>query len=102
MLLLRSRSIKSAGEPISGSLLRGKSWHDARMRKPRRLDDAYRFTGFRPGPTVRGVFGDPKARILRLLRPGKKRDFSPNTTAHLRGLASFSLLALRLGWPCRL
>jgi hypothetical protein len=42
------------------------------MRKPRRLDDAYRFPGFRPEPTVRGIFGDPKARILRLQRRGKK------------------------------
>ena len=42
------------------------------MRKPRRLDDAYRFPGFRPEATVRGIFGDPKARILRLLRRGKK------------------------------
>src|SRR5512143_2526327 len=33
---------------------------------------------------------------------GKPRDFSLNTTAHSRDLASFSLLALRLGWPCRL
>src|SRR6188472_3508339 len=52
---------------------RRKIWHDTRMRKPRRLDDAYRFTGFRPEPTVRGIFGDPKARLLRLLRRGKKR-----------------------------
>jgi hypothetical protein len=43
------------------------------MRKPRRLDDAFRFPGFRPEATVRGIFGDPKARILRLLRRGKKR-----------------------------
>ena len=38
--------------------------------------------------TVRGIFGDPKARILRLLRRGKKRpaehvggDSEPSTTA---------------------
>src|SRR3954454_8033725 len=41
------------------------------MRKPRRLDDAFRFPGFRPEATVRGLFGDPKARILRLPRRGK-------------------------------
>src|SRR6516164_6196271 len=41
------------------------------MRKPRRLDDAFRFPGFRPEATVRGIFGDPKARILRLLRREK-------------------------------
>jgi hypothetical protein len=42
------------------------------MRKPRRLDDTFRFPGFRPEATVRGIFGDPKARILRFLRRGKK------------------------------
>ncbi len=52
-------------------------WHDGRMRKLRRLDDAYRFIGFRPESTVRGIFGDPKARIVRLLRRGKKRTAEP-------------------------
>jgi hypothetical protein len=28
------------------------------MPKPRRLDDAFRFPGFRPEATVRGIFGD--------------------------------------------
>ena len=37
------------------------------MQKHRRLEDAYRFIGFRPEPRVRGIFGDPKARIVRLL-----------------------------------
>ena len=41
------------------------------MRKLRRLDDTYGFPGFRPSATVRGVFGDPKVRILRLQRRGK-------------------------------
>src|SRR5664279_3475355 len=31
------------------------------------------FPGFRPQPTVRGVFGDPKARIIMLARRTKKR-----------------------------
>ena len=34
------------------------------MGKQRRLQDAYRFAGLRPLATVRGVFGDPKARII--------------------------------------
>ncbi len=42
------------------------------MRTPRRLEDTYRFPGFRPRATVRGVFGDPKVRILPLQRRGKK------------------------------
>src|SRR5271155_4347747 len=37
----------------------------------RRLWDAYCFPGFRPEPTVRGVFGDPKVRVIRLNRRSK-------------------------------
>lgn len=47
------------------------------MRKYRRLWDAYRFPGFRPIPTVVGIFGDPKARVIRLLRREKKRFAEP-------------------------
>ena len=43
------------------------------MEKLRRLEDAYRFPGFGPEKTVRGLFGDPKARVLRLQRRQKKR-----------------------------
>src|SRR3989304_1323904 len=43
----------------------------ALIRKHRRLHDAYRFPGFRPHATVRGIFGDPKARILRMERREK-------------------------------
>jgi hypothetical protein len=31
------------------------------------------FPGFRPRPVVRGVFGDPKARVITLERRSKKR-----------------------------
>lgn len=44
-----------------------------RLKRPRRLVDAYAFAGFRPLPTVRGVFGDPKARVITLVRRSKKR-----------------------------
>ena len=43
------------------------------MRKPLRLPDAYRFPGFSPEPIVRGIFGDPKARVVSLRRRRKKR-----------------------------
>src|SRR5712692_4802103 len=43
------------------------------MRKLRRLWDTYRFPGFRPSPTVHGIFGDPTARVIRLHRRGKKQ-----------------------------
>ena len=41
-------------------------------KRQRRLRDAYAFPGFRPQPTVRGVFGDPKARVITLVRRSKK------------------------------
>jgi hypothetical protein len=43
------------------------------MARYRRLWDTYRFPGFRPEHTVSGIFGDPKARVIRLVRRGKKR-----------------------------
>jgi hypothetical protein len=38
----------------------------------RRLSDTYRFPGYEPKEKVLGVFGDPRARIVRLERTGKK------------------------------
>jgi len=37
----------------------------------------YAFPGFRPEPTVRGVFGDPKARVITLKRRIKKQSVAP-------------------------
>ena len=51
------------------------------MGKQRRLQDAYRFAGLRPLATVRGVFGDPKARIVVLVRRRKKRPVAVWTMA---------------------
>ena len=45
----------------------------AHAKRRRRLWDAYCFPGFRSEPTVCGVFGDPKARVIRLKRRSKKR-----------------------------
>src|ERR1700681_2609340 len=42
-------------------------------KRSRRLWDTYWFPGFRPEPTVRGIFGDPKARVIILKRRSKKR-----------------------------
>jgi len=39
----------------------------------RQLRDAYRFAGFVPAATVRGVFGDPLVRVVTLRRRQKKR-----------------------------
>jgi hypothetical protein len=40
--------------------------------KKKRLLDAYRFPGFRPLDEVKGVFGDPFARVVTLVRRSKK------------------------------
>ena len=42
-------------------------------KRQRRLWDAYAFPGVRPQSTVRGVFGDPKARVIILKRRSKKQ-----------------------------
>jgi hypothetical protein len=43
------------------------------MRKTRRLLDEYQFPGFRPKAAIKGIFGEPGARIIRLERRQKKR-----------------------------
>jgi hypothetical protein len=43
------------------------------MEKRRRLLDEYRFPGYRPRADIRGVFGDPRARVVQLERAKKKR-----------------------------
>jgi hypothetical protein len=42
------------------------------MKKIKRLTDAYRVPGFKPQQVVSGIFGDPKARIIRMNRIEKK------------------------------
>lgn len=44
----------------------------ATSRKKKRLLDAYRFPAFRPLDEVRGIFGDPMARIVMLVRSKKQ------------------------------
>ena len=43
------------------------------MAKHKRLWDLYRFPGFYPEHTVFGLFGDPRTRVIRLRRRGKKQ-----------------------------
>jgi hypothetical protein len=49
----------------------------AKSVKRRRLADAYTFPCFRPLQRVQGMFGDPKARLITLVRRGKKRSAAP-------------------------
>jgi hypothetical protein len=43
------------------------------MGKKRKLLDEYRFPGFRPKAEIKGIFGDPKARVIKLERTQKKQ-----------------------------
>jgi hypothetical protein len=43
------------------------------MGKKRRLRDEYRFPGFCPRAEVKGIFGDSKARVIKLERTQKKQ-----------------------------
>jgi hypothetical protein len=43
------------------------------MRKLKRLWDLYRFPGFSPEHILSGIFGDSRARVIALIRRGKKR-----------------------------
>lgn len=43
------------------------------MGKKRRLLDEYQFAGFRAQSRIQGIFGDPKARVIRLNRTEKKQ-----------------------------
>lgn len=45
--------------------------------KRKRLLDAYRFTHFRPLEKICGIFGDPKARVITLVRRSKKPSATP-------------------------
>jgi hypothetical protein len=43
------------------------------MDKNRKLLDEYRFPGYRPMAKIKGIFGDPKARVITLRRTEKKQ-----------------------------
>ena len=65
----------------------------------RRLIDAYAFPGFRPLSSVRGVFGDPEARVVTLVRRSKKpsavvagRAASHGTTVSDGGYGTYRLV----------
>lgn len=58
------------------------------MKKKKRLWDTYRFPGYKPSPTVVGVFGDPQALVITLERRGKKQHVAsvePYTGATMTG-----------------
>jgi hypothetical protein len=64
--------------------------------RKRRLRDAYRFPGFRPVDDLRGVFGDPYARVVTLVRRSKKRRAGrvdgSNPAGTIEGSGAFEIL----------
>ena len=64
--------------------------------RKRRLRDAYRFPGFRPVDDLRGVFGDPYARVVMLVRRSKKRRAGradgSNPAGTIEGSGAFEIL----------
>ena len=50
------------------------------MRKHKQLWDVYCLPGFSPEHAVRGIFGDPRAGVIGLIRRGKKRFAVPAGT----------------------
>ena len=53
--------------------------------KRRRLTDGYTFPGFRALATVRGVFGEPRVRVVTLVRRSKKRSVAPAVAGTMVG-----------------
>ncbi len=65
------------------------------MPKHKRLWDLYRFPGFSPEHTLSGIFGDPRAWVMGLIRRGKKLfvvpvvvSIIPTTTGKPAGFAT--------------
>ena len=60
------------------------------------MRDAYRFPGFRPVDDLRGVFGDPLARVIVLVRRSKKRRAGrvdgSNPAGTIEGSGAFEIL----------
>ena len=92
---------------------RRENWHDGRMpktRKPRRLADTYTFPGFHPLAYVQGIFGDPQARLITLVRRTKKnqsaarvaRRIGPGTTADngVSGTCRAGIIESTSTWTC--
>jgi hypothetical protein len=79
------------------------------MEKIRRLVDVYRFPGVRPKARLKGIFGDPKGRIIRLERRQKKRcvDVAEQRTAvtttardALSGICPVGMCGFTWRWRC--
>ena len=78
------------------------------MRKHKRLWDLYHFPGFSPEHTLSGIFGDPRAWVIGLLRRGKKlfvapvaASIIPTTTGKPAGFATCPVEKCESIWQWR-
>jgi hypothetical protein len=88
--------------------LRPEFCHDICMAKIKRLLDIYRFPGFVPFSSLRGVFGDHRAIVVRLRRRQKKRfaEFVAKSsfTTTTNGLGEYATCPAEIDaftWPTR-
>lgn len=58
--------------------------------KKKRLSDAYTFPGYVPQEKVIGIFGDSRARVVRLERTGKKLSVAHAELLFLRSMTEGS------------
>ena len=81
----------------------------SKTRKPRRLADTYTFPGFHPQAYVQGIFGDPQARLITLVRRTKKQSaarvvqrIGPGTTADndASGTCRVGIIESTSTWRC--
>lgn len=78
------------------------------MVKISKLEDAYRYPGFRALPKLKGVFGDSFARVITLIRRQKKRHAAPAvgyikgfTTEKLDGYETYPVAGFASIWTSR-
>ena len=72
-----------------------------------RLRDAYRFPGFVPAGLVRGVFGDPRVRVVTLRRSQNKQlvacaadGIGAFTTRSVAWYATWPVVRIESTWSC--
>jgi hypothetical protein len=78
------------------------------MQKKKTLYDSYQFPGFTPQHSVIGIFSDPRARVIKLNRQGKKqhavfaaRSTALFTTIRYAGSAIFPVATRASIWNCQ-
>jgi hypothetical protein len=72
---------------------------DSGMKSGRSLRDLFAFPGFVAATTLKGVFGDPKVRIVTLRRRKKRRCAATAVTVAAAATTRASAAPATCGWP---